>query len=284
MVNYVDRTGFFMSQINQSSNVNSSPEPKTVENTQLNSDADLIYKELAKAQSKLTELSQLAKKRSLYVDNTSLIENLTSEIKSIITYTSNSIDSFEKRANSYKFRNNDSKKHYNNIISQLRNEIVEITKSFKETLHHRAQVMLEQENRRKLYSNTELYNQNWGGNRQRFMLQQDVEAEQLDLESGITVKPSSSVISDARAEALANVQRAIGDLTQIFQKVTTYVVQQDEMINRIDFDTEVSLSNVKTAKNELMKYYRRISSNRGLVIKIILLVAVLVALYIIFVL
>uniref|UniRef100_A0A3B0MQ27 Syntaxin 5, putative n=1 Tax=Theileria annulata TaxID=5874 RepID=A0A3B0MQ27_THEAN len=284
MVNSVDRTNFFMSHVNQNSNVNLTQTPKTFENLEFNTDADSIYKEIEKAKARLNELSQLAKKRSLYLDNTSSIERLTSEIKSILTYTTNSIDSFEKKVNSFKFRNEASKKHYNSIIFQLRNDIFNVTNTFKETLHQRAQIMLEQENRRKLYSINDIHAQNPGIGRKRFMLQQDLESEQqLDLESGITVAPSTSVISNAREEAIANVQRAIGDLSQIFQKVTAYVTQQDEMINRIDFDTEVSLSNVRSARNELLKYYRRISSNRGLIIKILILVTVLTCLYIMFV-
>ncbi|EAN32607.1 SNARE domain protein [Theileria parva strain Muguga] len=284
MVNSVDRTKFFMTQVNQNSNLNNTQAPKTFENLEFNTDADSIYKEIEKARAKLNELSQLAKKRSLYLDNTSSIERLTSEIKSILTYTTSSIDLFENRINSFKFRNEASKKHYTSIIFQLRNDIFNVTNTFKETLHQRAQIMQEQENRRKLYAINDMDAQTSGIGRKRFMLQQDLEAEQqLDLESGITAAPSTSVISNAREEAIANVQRAIGDLSQIFQKVTAYVTQQDEMINRIDFDTEVSLSNVRSAKNELLKYYRRISSNRGLIIKILILVTVLTCLYIMFV-
>lgn len=57
-------------------------------------------------------------------------------------------------------------------------------------------------------------------------------------------RPSRSVVADAKAEALVNLQRAIGELTQIFHRVTTLVTQQDEMIQRIDADTVVSLDNV----------------------------------------
>lgn len=66
------------------------------------------------------------------------------------------------------------------------------------------------------------------------------------IHSGEQLRSSRSVIANAKAEALANVQRAIGDLTQIFQRVATLVTEQNEMIQRIDADTDISLDNVKT--------------------------------------
>uniref|UniRef100_A0A8C9H9B2 t-SNARE coiled-coil homology domain-containing protein n=1 Tax=Piliocolobus tephrosceles TaxID=591936 RepID=A0A8C9H9B2_9PRIM len=36
----------------------------------------------------------------------------------------------------------------------------------------------------------------------------------------------------SRADAMENIQKVIGDLAQMFQKVATLVTQQDEMIKR----------------------------------------------------
>ncbi|AFZ79191.1 syntaxin 5, putative [Theileria equi strain WA] len=284
MVSSVDRTSFFKREI--AKNPNSTVLPtisKNNETRQFESEADVIHKELAKAKSKLSELSQLVRKRSLYLDNTNAIEQLTAQIKGIITNASNSIDTFETRLQNTRSNNEHTKLHHENMIALLRKQLFEATKSLKDLLHQRTQIMMEQESRRKLYSQNDLDSvPNWSVGRKRFMMQ-DLEADQqIDLESGEDMRPSVSLIADAKAEALANVQRAIGDLTQIFQRVTTYVVQQDEMIKRIDADTDISLDNIKTARNELVKYYNRISSNRTLVLKVFFLFVAFTIFYIMF--
>lgn len=70
-----------------------------------------------------------------------------------------------------------------------------------------------------------------------------------------------------RSNAVEAIESTIQELGGIFQQLATMVSEQRETIQRIDADTEDISLNVSGAQRELLKYYSRISSNRGLIIK-----------------
>ncbi|GIX61055.1 syntaxin 5 [Babesia caballi] len=249
MVSGVNRTSAFFQEVARNSPrapaASSAPAPQA-QPSQLEKEAHRVNVELSKCRSKLAELSALARKRSIYVDHTAEIERLTGDVKEGITLASSSIEAFEARFARMHHKNDHMRRHYENLLGTLRKQLCDVTKSLKDALYQRAQIMIQQESRRKMYSHNDMdHSATSAQGRRRFTMQPTADAmQQMDLESGDVERPSRSVIADAKAEALANVQRAIGELTQIFQRVTTLVSQQDEMIQRIDADTEQSLDNV----------------------------------------
>nr|BAN65367.1 conserved hypothetical protein [Babesia bovis] len=284
MVKGVNRTNVFLQQVaRNTAGQEPTAAPPAAESSQLEQEAQRVGLQLSKCETKLTELSALARKRSIYVDHTAEIERLTNDVKEGITAASSKIDEFETKVRSIRHKNDHVRQHYENLLGTLRKQLCELTKSLKDALYQRAQVMIQQEMRRKMYSHTDAdHSINATSNtRRRFTMQPSHEdVQQLDLESGVVERPSRSVIADAKAEALANVQRAISELSQIFQRMTTMVTQQDEMIQRIDMDTEDSLANVIAAQSALSRYYKRISNNRMLILKIFCILVVFLICYI----
>ena len=57
---------------------------------------------------------------------------------------------------------------------------------------------------------------------------------------------------------------------------------QGEMVQRIDDNTETSLSNVQAGQNELLKYLNSISGNRWLIGKIFVVLLVFATLFMVF--
>merc|ERR1719188_1442015 len=86
----------------------------------------------------------------------------------------------------------------------------------------------------------------------------------------------------SRAEAVQNVQKTIGELAQMFQKMAVLVTAQEEMIQRIDSDVDNTLSNVDAAQENLLKYFKYISSNRALIIKVFLILIFFVIFFVVF--
>lgn len=70
-----------------------------------------------------------------------------------------------------------------------------------------------------------------------------------------------------RGEAIEGIERTINELGGIFAQLSTMVMEQGEMIQRIDANTEDIVENVEGAQRELMKYWSRVSGNRWLVAK-----------------
>merc|ERR1740138_1896336 len=86
----------------------------------------------------------------------------------------------------------------------------------------------------------------------------------------------------SRAEAVQSVQRTIGELAQMFQKMAVMVTAQEEMIQRIDHDVDDTLTNVENAQDNLLKYFHHISSNRPLIIKVFLILLFFVIFFVVF--
>ncbi|EMR66631.1 hypothetical protein MGN70_013115 [Eutypa lata] len=79
-------------------------------------------------------------------------------------------------------------------------------------------------------------------------------------------QPQNTYIQQ-RGEAIEAIERTIGELGSIFGQLAQMVSEQSEMIQRIDANTEDVVDNVGGAQRELLKYWSRVSSNRWLIAK-----------------
>merc|ERR1719413_299410 len=86
----------------------------------------------------------------------------------------------------------------------------------------------------------------------------------------------------SRVEAVQSVQRTIGELAQMFQKMAVMVTAQEEMIQRIDHDIDDTMTNIEQGQDNLLKYFHHISSNRWLIIKVFLILIFFVIFFVIF--
>lgn len=80
---------------------------------------------------------------------------------------------------------------------------------------------------------------------------------------------------EQRTTAMESIESTIAELGGIFQQLATMVAEQRETIQRIDQNTDDIEMNVLGAQSELLKYYKNISTNRGLIIKIFITIIVL---------
>lgn len=71
-----------------------------------------------------------------------------------------------------------------------------------------------------------------------------------------------------RSRAIESIEGTISELGQMFGQLAHMVAMQRETVQRIDTDVFDIADNVSGAQNELLRYYARVSSNRGLMLKI----------------
>jgi syntaxin 5 len=72
----------------------------------------------------------------------------------------------------------------------------------------------------------------------------------------------------SRAVTMQIIESTIVDLGGIFQQLAHIVKEQEETLVRIDTNVQDAELNVEGAHNEISKYFRNITSNRWLMIKI----------------
>uniref|UniRef100_A0A1I8FSF3 t-SNARE coiled-coil homology domain-containing protein n=1 Tax=Macrostomum lignano TaxID=282301 RepID=A0A1I8FSF3_9PLAT len=73
---------------------------------------------------------------------------------------------------------------------------------------------------------------------------------------------------NSRADTMRNIEQTMVDLGQIFQQLATIVREQDEMVQRIDASVDQTTINVEGAHAELLKFFKTVSSNRRLMLKV----------------
>lgn len=83
-----------------------------------------------------------------------------------------------------------------------------------------------------------------------------------------------------RADTMKNIESTIVELGGIFTQLAHMVKEQEEIVHRIDSNTDDAVMNVEAAHSEILKYFQSVTSNRWLMIKIF---AVLILFFIIFV-
>lgn len=71
-----------------------------------------------------------------------------------------------------------------------------------------------------------------------------------------------------RAETMQNIESTIVELGGIFQQLAHMVKEQEEMVERIDHNVQDAELNIEAAHTEILKYFKSVTNNRWLMIKI----------------
>ncbi|GAW82247.1 syntaxin 5 [Plasmodium gonderi] len=278
---YIDKTEEFFKKVEKLSNVNFNLRKgrSISQDTEVNELASKITDLLHRGNQKLQQLEKCVRQKGIFNDKTSQIEELTYEVKQAITDTTNELDGLTEYVCNLNISNPQGKTHLDNIIFSLKNRLIEFTKKFKDVLHIRSEHIKKQVNRRKMYSYTTTES-TFSNENYKFTPISDI-----DIESGqqqTLQMPERSSYLHSRADAMENIQRVIGDLAQMFQKVATMVTQQDQMIQRIDEDIDVSLYNTMEGQNYLLSYFNRLTSTRTLILQIFACIFILIVFFVLF--
>ncbi|ORX52921.1 t-SNARE [Piromyces finnis] len=95
-------------------------------------------------------------------------------------------------------------------------------------------------------------------------------------------EPYSQSYLDSRSSAIDAIESTMAELGQIYQNFTHILAGQRETIQRIDDDILNVDMNVSGAQDYLMKYYKSISSNRWLIIKILIVILIFFFIFVVF--
>ncbi|OII74725.1 syntaxin 5 [Cryptosporidium ubiquitum] len=287
----------------------------SIQGSQFNLLASEISQEMNSTSLKIEELNRIVKQKGLFRDRTSQIHQLTEDIKTSVTELNSRLEVLQQHAQQG-FPSSggyyQSSQHYITMVETLKARMLDITRDFKDTLQKRTEVIQQQDWRRNLYSYSSNSNQlpgitgsSMGESKVSFSsgtkyskmsrVPFDIESGEHGMEHGggtgfefggaqsmMQHQNQSFSYARSRAEAVENVQRMIGELAQIFQKVAGMVTQQEEMIQRIDEDITNTFSNVEHGHAELIKYYNYVKSNRGLIIKLFLLLIAFIIFFVVF--
>ncbi|KAH8740452.1 syntaxin 5A protein transmembrane domain or GPI at C-terminus [Cryptosporidium ryanae] len=284
----------------------------SMQGSQFNMLASDISQEMSSTSLKIEELNRLVKQKGIFRDRSNQIQQLTDEVRYSVNELNSKLEVLQQHAKQG-FPSSggyyQSSQHYSTMVETLKARMLDITRDFKDTLQKRSEVIQQQDWRRNLYTYTSSNNLSASSSTRETknsFVANDTKYSKMsrtafDIESGggndhgfgsrDNFGSSQSMLQEngqffsysrSRAEAVENVQRMIGELAQIFQKVAGMVTQQEEMIQRIDEDITNTFSNVEHGHAELLKYYQYVKSNRGLIVKLFLLLIAFILFFVIF--
>ncbi|MPC27817.1 Syntaxin-5 [Portunus trituberculatus] len=86
----------------------------------------------------------------------------------------------------------------------------------------------------------------------------------------------------SRADTMRTIESTIVELGQMFTQLATMVKEQEELVHRIDANVDEAEMNVEAAHHEILKYFKAISSNRMLMIKVFGIMIVFFVIFVVF--
>ncbi len=107
-----------------------------------------------------------------------------------------------------------------------------------------------------------------------------VQEQQQQLQKRLIVNENESFFRN-RAKAMQTVEQTIVEMSQIFNQLSTLVKEQEEQIQRIDHNVDFTEMNVNDAHAELLRYFRSVSGNRWLMIKIFIVLILFIIVFVI---
>jgi|SRR6056297_1894018 len=212
---------------------------------------------------RLNGLQKLIKEQSLFNDRLEDIQNLTNNIKNNIDLINGSIIVL---GGMLKDLNKQCTIHRENIIKIFKKKISMITIRFKELLDERGKKMLENKRYATLFLGEKQV--------ERPMVKQEQQSQVL--------LQAKQYNSNARVEAVQQIESTMVELNGIMQQLAQLTDEQDEMIQSIDTEVQNTLTNVERAQSELLKYLASVSSNRGLITKMFLVLIVFIVTFFVF--
>jgi syntaxin 5 len=259
--------------------------------------AALVGSDIAQTSIKLSKLTTLAQRRSLFDDPTAEIQELTFVIKQDIGALNSRLEDLQRlRDATRRASNKQAGDHSENVVDSLKSRLGATAEGFKSVLKMRTESLAAQQDRRSQFmgasASGSLKPDASGGNFSSSMsLPSPADGPNsvaLDLGGGslggsatgvgvgtgsgqhltLMRRPQESTYQEARADAVRQVESTILELGQIFNQLATMVSEQGEMVERIDSNIEETVANMDAGHNQLLVYYNSISGNRGLILKV----------------
>ncbi|PSN48254.1 Syntaxin-5 [Blattella germanica] len=243
-----------------------------------------IGKNIGSTYTKLEKLTLLAKRKSLFNDRPTEIQELTYIIKEDLNSLNQQIARLQEVARNQRQIQQNGRhllSHSSSVVLVLQSKLASMSSEFKQVLEVRTENLKRQKDRRDQFSQGPISpslppSAIQGHHQGSVLLAEEQVAVNMEPTSPLLpVVQSQAMIYDetdnylhSRAETMQNIESTIVELGGIFQQLAHMVKEQEEMVERIDTNVHDAELNVEAAHSEILKYFQSVTSNRWLMIKI----------------
>jgi syntaxin 5 len=256
-----------------------------------------ISKRIGETATKLEKLAQLSRSAGLFHNPELEMNELTGMIKEDIRALKAALEALARQSIE---RNADSRQHSSAVVKTLQGRLASTTHAFEEVLRQRSEAMRSaHEARRQFTGSLQL---------PASLLPEPDPDRGLALRTpppqllaggggGAGAEPDGGAglglvlvggeaaeeqLAGERLAAARHIESVIIELHGMFGQLNQMIAQQGELALAIDHNVEQSLDRVQRAQDQLLKYYRSLSSNRLFLIKIFLVLLFFAVLFIVF--
>jgi syntaxin 5 len=277
-----------------------------------------IAKGINRSAGMISKLTQLVKRQGLFDDPTEEINSLIFRIKEELGDLNSKCDVAQKYVDDKKVQLGDTNQlatHNTKVVSQLKTELMHRTKDFKTALELRSSKMKDQQQRKiELTGNGVLspmkqFAASTGSDMQGAKSLKQSAAQPISLPTPYNMVSAPSIgggtpgppmhlqqqelllapvasheYYQGRQQAVNEVEKTIGELGSLFNRLATMIHEQQELVERIDDDVENAIDNSNRAQALLQKAYESASSNKGMYMKLAAIAGGFVVFFVLFVL
>lgn len=223
----------------------------------------------------------MARQKGIFDDRTSQIEQLICGVKGDLQMLDQKMAAFQRKVHG-SGTNQTYQVHARNVATALTTRLAEVTKDFQEALEWRTAALEQQVKRRDIYSA-------WPqGGSANLLARLPASASGADsVEGGGGGRGGGGmamqqVYQSSRADAVQHVQETIGELATMFAKMAGLVAAQDEVVASLWDDASSTLANVEAGNEQIARHFKSMSSNRGLILKVLLILVFFVVFFVVF--
>lgn len=233
--------------------------------------AQAFSRNIASVSTVILQLTEISGRRNIFDDQSAELTRLTHVVKTTLQKLHQDLEELEalksaavqsqRRAPVHDtFRNvsqRSAEKHSETVVQSLKSKLAKTGQEFRIALQNQSQSMKTNSSRRQHFSSSD--------QPQSFesVLNQETEQYQQQVTVG------NVQYNRQRMQEAMQIESAVAEVNALFNDFTRLVHEQDDVIVRIDANVDDSLRNVNAGNNELLRYLAHLSSNRGLILKIL---------------
>lgn len=247
------------------------PKNPSVSRQQIVRKASRFSELTSEIQSRLSHSSNSVATLRALVNNGNILGQDEQQIQELIIALNTDFGELMNKINEVEKLNNQQQDHAINVAQSLRQNLASITEEFKQIISQRSQAIAKRNERRK---------QTIGSISSTPMSFPSLYANSDEVE--IPIQQVETIEQQReRYDMIRNVEQSVSDILQMFVQLSEIIAQHDYAIDRIDQNTQETVANMEKGYNQIVKYYDKIKGNKRLVYKIIAILLVFLIVFII---
>jgi len=215
------------------------------------------------------ELHKLAKKTGNFNDPTRAVREVSHQVKEKLQVLKEKCEALDRRVLGARPRGGHDA-HATCVVKTLRDRLAQVDADFQRALSVRAGACQEQARRRQLYSSRQGFAARIGSP------PEDIEA------GGAQAVAVHAARASSRDGAVREVQRRVLEAGRMLQGMAALVAAQQDPIDGIVKNVDQTTSYLQQGQQQLLHHLEHASSDRGLIIKVFLILIMFVVFFVVF--